>query len=159
MKSPITIATARPEDEDACRALLREAFWDYVVRLGRTDGPSFYPLLGSMIAEHRVLVARRNEELVGVAVYSDLQTSRFIEQIGIHPECQGMGIGRALLDRIEQSAVESGYDCLELNTAEMMSHLVRLYTKWGFNIIRTGPPKHAMDTHPRVYMSKQLEKK
>lgn len=159
MKSSITISTARAEDEDGCRALLREAFWDYVVRLGRTEGPIHYPLLGSMIAEQRVLVARKTEDLVGVAVYSDRQTCRFIDQIAIRPACQGMGIGGALLDHIEQSALESGYDCLQLSTAEMMTHLVRLYKKWGFRIIRTGPPEHSMDSHPRVQMSKQIADK
>jgi GNAT superfamily N-acetyltransferase len=159
MTPSITISTARPEDETSCRALLREAFRDYVARLGRTEGPIHYPLLGSIIAEQRALVAKSGEELVGVAVYSNRQNCRFIDQLAIRPACQGMGIGGALLNHIEQSAVESGYDCLELSTAEMMTHLVRMYSARGFRIIRTGPPEHGMDTHPRVHMSKQIAAK
>ena len=53
-------------------------------------------------------------------------------QLAIEPSHQGLGIGRALLQRAEQWAREHGYRELALDTAERAAHLVQLYTRRGY---------------------------
>ena len=45
---------------------------------------------------------------------------------------------------------------MTLETAEMMEHLVRLYRRHGFEIVRRGPPSHGKDSHMRVFMARRL---
>jgi len=45
---------------------------------------------------------------------------------------------------------------VSLVTAEMMDHLIRLYSSHGFKIVRRGLPDHGRDTHMRVHMMKPI---
>jgi GNAT superfamily N-acetyltransferase len=53
-------------------------------------------------------------------------------QFAVHPEHQGSGIGRMLLQRAEQWARELGFVELAMDTAEQATHLVELYTRLGY---------------------------
>ena len=94
--------------------------------------------------------------LVGVAIFKDKGATRDIEQIAVAPAQQGQGIGSALINWIEADARSSVIEELTLETAEMMSDLIRLYERHGFRIARKGRARHALDPHPRVYMRKDI---
>ena len=55
-----------------------------------------------------------------------------VHQFAVHPEHQGSGIGRMLLQRAEQWAKDSGFAELAMDTAEQATHLVELYTRLGY---------------------------
>jgi GNAT superfamily N-acetyltransferase len=55
-----------------------------------------------------------------------------VHQFAVHPEHQGAGIGRMLLQRAERWAKESGFVELAMDTAEQATHLVELYTRLGY---------------------------
>jgi GNAT superfamily N-acetyltransferase len=65
-------------------------------------------------------------------------------------------MGSWLLARIEEVARSSGAPGLSLYTAEMMEHLVRLYSRHGFEIVDRGPPDHGLDAYTRVHMVKSF---
>jgi GNAT superfamily N-acetyltransferase len=69
---------------------------------------------------------------------------------------QGAGVGSWLLGRIEEVARLSGARGMSLYPAAMMDHLVRLYRRHGFEIVRRGPPDHGLDAHTRVHMVKSF---
>lgn len=56
-------------------------------------------------------------------------------QFGVDPDLQGLGIGRMLLERVEQRAREKGATELALSMAEPDTNLRRFYDKRGFRFI------------------------
>jgi len=79
-----------------------------------------------------------------------------IDLLAVDPGRQRAGIGSWLLARIDDEARRAGVGTLSLYAGEMFTHLVRLYEKCGFRIVRRGPPPHGKDAHTRVFMEKRL---
>jgi GNAT superfamily N-acetyltransferase len=75
-------------------------------------------------------------------------------QFGVSPEHQRQGIGRALLEHVEDRAASEGAEELALDTAEGADHLIRWYQSLGYREIdRVSWP----DTNYRsVVLSKPL---
>jgi ribosomal protein S18 acetylase RimI-like enzyme len=57
--------------------------------------------------------------------------------IGVAPEVQGSGIGRALLEAFTVASRSAGYDFIELTTETENLHALALYEKSGFVVKRT----------------------
>jgi GNAT superfamily N-acetyltransferase len=55
-------------------------------------------------------------------------------------EFQGMGLGRALLDRIVADAAAAGYRAMRLETSVRQTDAIRLYERSGFARIETYNP-------------------
>lgn len=58
-----------------------------------------------------------------------------LSQFAVEPRLQGLGIGRALLAKIESEAIRLGADTLALDTSEKATDLIRMYERWGFRIV------------------------
>lgn len=74
-----------------------------------------------------------DEEVVGMIAYSD----REISQLYIHIEYQGIGIGRALLDKAKAKSRGK----LTLYTFEVNKNAQQFYEKYGFEEISRGHEK------------------
>ena len=57
--------------------------------------------------------------------------------IGVAPDVQGGGIGRALLKAFTDASLSAGYDFIELTTETENLHALALYEKSGFVVKRT----------------------
>ncbi len=145
-----------PRQTTRAEALLRAAFGPYVRRLGREQGPEAYQWLPSAVTDGRAYGAFDGDGLVGVVITEPSETGWSLDQIVVDPARQGDGIGSWLLGQVEAEARAAGAPALFLDTAAMMTDLLRLYARHGFEEIRSGPPKHGRDPHPRVYMEKRL---
>ena len=88
-------------------------------------------------------VAEVNCKLVGTIVvrpsYVESQCDYFrrpnvavANQLAVDPDHQGTGVGRLLLQRAELWAAESGFQELAMDTAEQATHLIRLYSRLGY---------------------------
>lgn len=62
--------------------------------------------------------------------------------IGIHPEIQGQGIGRQLIDRFIDKARERGYSQVALSVESENLPAIGLYKKIGFDVISTFTEGH-----------------
>lgn len=69
---------------------------------------------------------------------------------------QGEGIGSWLIKQIEAVAREKRLKSLSLETAEIISDLLRLYTRHGFKEVQRDLPEHGDDEYLRVHMSNLL---
>jgi ribosomal protein S18 acetylase RimI-like enzyme len=85
-----------------------------------------------------IFLAYRGREPVGVAVCF-LGFSTFaarpllnVHDLGVAPEARGAGVGRKLLERVEQRARELGCCKLTLEVQENNVPAMRLYTRVGF---------------------------
>lgn len=79
----------------------------------------------------------------GCSFYGDELPAVF-GQFAVHPDCQGMGIGRGLVNRIASVAREAGATVLACDTSEQALDLIALYQRWGFEIVGSA------DWRPKV---------
>lgn len=143
------------EFADADR-VLRAAFTPYLARLGREIPADYYKWLPASIERGDVFVADENGRVVGVAATEQREAELFLDRLAVDPSKQGTGLGRWLLQRLDEVARSRGDRTLSLVTAEMMDHLIKLYGSHGFEIVHRGPPDHGKDAHIRVRMVKTL---
>jgi N-acetylglutamate synthase-like GNAT family acetyltransferase len=130
--SALTVRDARPDDRNAMRELLAE--------LGYPSEPSTIDSrLERLGAEPsaRILVAERDRSLVGLA---SLHVLHLIERpplgrlsaiVVTRPE-RRMGVGLALLERVEDEARAAGCDRLEVTSGEWRDDAHAFYRALGF---------------------------
>jgi ribosomal protein S18 acetylase RimI-like enzyme len=151
----LTFRKATLAERDEVERVLRAAFTPYARALGRELSPRF-ARLPAELERGDIYVAVEEDQIVGVVRTERHDDGLFIDQIGVDPARQRAGMGSWLLGRIEEVARSSGAPGMSLYTAEMMEHLVRLYSRHGFEIVHRGPPDHGLDAHIRVHMVKSF---
>lgn len=77
-----------------------------------------------------------------------------VKRMYTRPECQGRGIGGAILERIEALAREEGLTRLVLETGHAHDAAYRVYERGGF--ARCGPVLDYPDTGFSVFYEKRL---
>jgi GNAT superfamily N-acetyltransferase len=86
------------------------------------------------------------ERIVGIILFEERESVTFppfflrpdvchFAQFGVDPDFQGFGIGRLLLDKVEERAREKAAAELALSMAEPDRDLYRFYEKRGFRLI------------------------
>ncbi len=76
----------------------------------------------------------------------------FLENIAVHPNLQGRGIGRQLMAFVERSAHKRGLDTVHLYTNEAMAENLAFYAHLGFREVG----RRTQDGYRRVYFRKAL---
>jgi putative acetyltransferase len=72
----------------------------------------------------------------------------------VSPEARGAGVGRTVLEALEQWAVELGFDMLRLETGDRLLDAIRFYERAGY---RRGPCWGPYLTDPKsVCYQKQM---
>lgn len=153
---PFTFRLAHPSEAADADRVLRAAFTPYLRRLGREIPPGYYGWLPASIERGDLFVADEGGVVVGVAATERRDRELFLDRLAVDPAKQGTGLGRWLLQRLDEVGTARGDQSLSLITAEMMDHLVKLYASHGFEIVHRGRPDHGKDAHIRVHMVKKL---
>jgi ribosomal protein S18 acetylase RimI-like enzyme len=128
---PEFLRAATPADVPRLTRLAEVAYGGYVERLGGPPRPMVddYP---AVIREHRVTVAERGGEIVGMVVLALGDEGFLIDNVAVDPAHQGSGVGRALLEHAEQAAGEASYGSIYLFTHEKMTENLALYSRIGY---------------------------
>ena len=148
-----------PGEAAQAEALLYEAFIPFSRKLGREPSRDWYRRLPQSIADgcvYGVVSGDGAGGLIGVAVVERDGPRWTISKVGVAPSLQRAGIGSLLLRHVEAKARAGGASSLHLETAAVMTDLLRLYDRHGFREVRRGPPEHGRDRHIRVFMEKRL---
>ncbi|WP_141505683.1 GNAT family N-acetyltransferase [Paenibacillus luteus] len=83
---------------------------------------------------HTVLKASKGKSIIGsVRCYNENESS-FIGKLMVHPEYQGLGVGKLLMQEIEKACFAQRY---ELFTGSNSLKNIRLYEKLGYRIFNT----------------------
>lgn len=143
-----------------------DALWDLRTRAVRIGCATHYPpaviaawsaagpppSLAQLTAAGSVLLMRRGDRLAGFGAL-DLATGE-VDALFVDPECQGGGIGRALLGALEAMARAAGVERLFLSAA---LNAVPFYRRAGFTSVREQWHKHRSGIDIRcVLMEKDL---
>ncbi len=125
-------------DVATVRLLLRE----YQVQLGvNLDFQGFEgelaALPGAYAPPHgRLLLATHDGAPVGCAALRDAGAGRAeMKRLYVRPQARGLGLGRALAERIVEEARAAGYAEIVLDTLPTMGTAHRLYEQLGFRPI------------------------
>lgn len=77
-----------------------------------------------------------------------------LNQVAVHPDVQGLGVGRMLVEQLERRALDLGYRTIALDTAIPAYHLVEWYRSMGYEPI--GEHQWEGKTYRSVVMRKVL---
>jgi ribosomal protein S18 acetylase RimI-like enzyme len=112
-----------------------------------------------MLADYAELIARgcvyvltKQQTIVGVLVMELAPDHVFVENVAILPGQQGRGLGRALLQFVEQCALEQQLPEIRLYTNELMTENLSFYRKLGFEEVE----RREDEGYRRVFLRKRL---
>lgn len=86
--------------------------------------------------KHQFLVIEKEGSPLGFASYNKLEEGVFkLQKLYVQPATQGMGLGKALLDKVKQLVLTAGASELHLNVNKN-NKAISFYEKQGFSIYK-----------------------
>jgi ribosomal protein S18 acetylase RimI-like enzyme len=147
----VTTRLARTDDLGAVRELAAAAYEIYVERIGRPPAPMTADY-AEAIRSGTLWVAEDASRIVGLLVLEPKPDHLLLDNVAVHPDAQGRGIGRRLLQLAEQLARAEGYAEIRLYTNEAMTENIAYYPRHGY--VETH--RAVVDGFRRVYFRKLL---
>ncbi len=132
------VITIRPATESDLQGLLeiqKAAFMRYTEFLRPEQMPPLCETLPDVREDSKkktILIAELNGELSGSVRYVVKGGVCVIERLSVSPDCQGNGIGRALVSEVEERARGKAHK-LYLETGLLANNLLMFYTKLGYS--------------------------
>ena len=143
-----TIRKAAMSDAESLGECMREAYKIYLPRLGGNALPPMMVNYEEEIRSFPVWIAESGGNLVGGLILMPEDEYMTIANIAVHPQFQGNGLGRGLMEFAETEAKRIGYSKLHLATHILLTENLSLYSHLGW--IEIGRDE------TRVYMRKSI---
>jgi ribosomal protein S18 acetylase RimI-like enzyme len=105
-----------------------------------------------VIRQRHVFVLTDGAKVIGVLVLIKQEQSLLLDNVAVHPDYQGRGLGRKLIALAEEEAQRSGFATLTLYTNERRTENLELYKKLG----SVETERKNERGYQRVYMRKLL---
>ena len=140
---------ATAADLPAIREVVGAAYARYLSRMDRPPAPMLADY-GAAVDAGQLWVTGR--PVAGLIELTEAGDALHVGNVAVHPESQGTGLGRLLMDFAERRAILLGLTRLGLYTNEVMAENQAIYTHLGYREVG----RHAEDGYRRVYMEKLL---
>ena len=147
----VTLRPAAAADGDAMRSLVQSAYSPYLDVMRMTPAP--------MLADYDEIassgcawVAESDGHVVGLLVLRVFDDHALVENLAVGADAQGHGVGSALLEFAEKTALASGLDSVRLYTNEAMIENLAYYPRRGYRETRRANE----DGYRRVFFEKTL---
>ncbi len=150
------VRSATYDDVEAISAITREAFKKYAELSPNADPAALretYDDIKNDIDTKVVLIAESNGIPVGtvrVAIDNDTKTA-YLSRFAVKLDCQNNGIGKSLMNLVDEIMQEEGVKKISLHTDSKLSSLIRFYYGRGFYIDSTDKSKG----YTRAYLVKE----
>ena len=146
---PVSLRRATAADLPAIKALIDAAYARYLTRMDKPPGP--------MLRDYGPSVEAGATWVTGAPITAVLtlyprDDHLLIENIAVHPNAQGRGLGRDLMSFAEQEAGRRGLTRMALYTHEVMTENQAIYAHLGY----TEVDRRTEDGYRRIYMEKRL---
>lgn len=141
-----TVRLAEARDAGGLAECIEAAYSVYASRIH--DLPAVSDGIPDAIKHHRVWIAELEGQIVGGMILVPKDDFLVLENVAVRPECAGMGLGRALIQRAEEDCLELGLHEIRLSTHEDMPENVAIYSHLGWT--ETGRSGN------KVHMSKAI---
>jgi ribosomal protein S18 acetylase RimI-like enzyme len=145
------LRSAQAADAGSVAALVDAAYGHYLERIGMLPGPMTEDY-AEVIGNRQVTVAERHGAIVGIIVLTVTDEGFLVDNVAVHPDHRGTGLGRALLGFAEEEARRAGFDSLYLFTHEQMTENLALYARIGY----VEYDRRSQGAFSLVYMRKHL---
>ena len=137
-----TLRAAEERDVAAIVGLIRElAEFEKLTHLLQVTPEKLRPQLFGPKPVVEALVAQRDGVVVAFALFfTNFSTflakpGLYLEDLYVQPTQRGLGIGKALLTRLAQIAVERDYGRFEWSVLDWNEHAIRFYKSMGANVM------------------------
>ena len=133
----VNIRTARPDELPTLRSL--EAAAGVLFRdIGMTEIAEHPPPSLEVFEVFRKagglwVIADSDDQSAGFVLIKLVDGVAHIEQVSVHPDHQGQGLGRALINHVESWAAEQGLSALTLSTFRSVPWNGPYYARLGFH--------------------------
>ena len=151
MDKETLIRAAQPSDAQAVKACVEAAYRHYIARMGKPPGPMLDDY-SKVIEQHGATVVEQDRKIVGVLVLIKTETGMLLDNVAVHPEQQGKGLGRRLIELAESETQGQGYSQLDLYTHQCMTENIKMYKAMGY----VETERKNVRGYDRVYMRKNL---
>ena len=152
MRETTPIRPGRLSDAWSVRACAVAAYSRYVAAIGCPPAPMVADF-DALIAVGSLHVAEgKGGNLTGFIVFYPEEGAMMLENVAVHPDAAGRGIGRTLIAFCEGEARRAGLPAVTLYTNAAMTGNLALYPRLGY--ARTG--RRTEDGFDRVYFRKSL---
>ena len=172
MRGRLTVRPATADDGNVLRHIevlagqrYREIGLDHVA----DDEPDSWDALAAYAEDGRSWVATDTDDVpVGYVLVDVVDGCAHVEQISVRPDCQGSGVGRALLEQVRRWAITTGRPAITLTTFGHVPWNRPLYEHLGFRVLaedEIGPElravraleaTHGLDPATRVCMLRPI---
>jgi GNAT superfamily N-acetyltransferase len=142
-----TIRKAVPADATELTACMQAAYMIYTPRMGGNSLPPMEVNYEEEIQSYPTYVAESDGVLVGGLILMPEEKYMTIANIAVHPNFQGHGLGRGLMEFGEKEAGRRGYSHLRMATHILLTENLALYSHLGW--IESGRDEN------RIYMQKE----
>jgi len=116
---------------------------------------NFYLDIDALTAPHiSFFIARKEGEILGTAALAENGDYGEVKSMFVSEAARGLGVGAALLDRLEAEARAKGLPALMLETGNLLRAAHRLYARAGFT--ERGPFGAYPDANSSLFMEKRL---
>ncbi len=144
--SDLVFRRARQGDTATVRALTHAAYAKWVPVIGRPPKPMTADYHGA-VREHLVEIALLDGAPVGMIELIPAADHLLLENVAVDPAAQSQGVGRQLMARVEQRAIELGLPLVRLYTNKAFAANIDFYLRLGYAIEREEPFKGGFLVH------------
>ena len=133
------IRFATIEESDVISSVLLEAFAEYEPLYTAEAFAATTPTaeqIRNRWDEGPVWVAQFAGQIVGTIAAVPEDQALYVRSMAIQPTARGSGLGRSLLERVEDFAVRQAHKRMYLRTTPFLYRAIRLYEQFGF--VRTS---------------------
>ena len=150
-QSDFDIRKAVRSDADGMLACVESAYRQYIPVIGKKPGPMLDDY-AKVVLQHQAFVIEIDNVIAGVLVLIQNDNGVLLDNVAVHTDFQGRGIGSKLVKFAEDEAQRQGYGSLQLYTHELMTENYHAYLKLGYAEIERRLEKG----FARIYMQKNF---
>jgi len=146
---PVELRQASEADLPSIQRVITAAYHRYLTRMDRPPAP--------LLRDYRRAVEAgavwvTGSPVIGLISLAQSDDMILIENVAVHPDRQGNGLGRRLMEFAEEQARRHQIGRLALYTNEVMTENQAIYARLGYRVI----DRRVEDGYQRIYMEKIL---
>lgn len=146
------IRKAVEADEAHVRACAESAYSRYIAAIGRKPAPMLADYAAQIAAGEIHIAVDAADGLQGFIVFFPKDGHMFLENVAVHPDATGRGVGKSLIRFCEAEAVRLGFRGVHLYTNEKMTENLSIYPRLGYREV----DRRSEDGFNRVFFEKRL---
>lgn len=151
MTEKIAIRPANPSDAQKMTEIAKKAYAPYVPRMQKYPKPMLENY-AELVEQGFCSILEIDGQIAGYIVLVPQENSLLLDNIGIDPAYQKMGLGGKLLQYAEDTALKLSFGKIILHTNEAMTENLQWYPRHGYRLDEF----REAEGYKRAYFSKDL---